>query len=199
MPPKDLFVHSKHMNDTNKQGSKPRFLREDWLEKADERIHARKNKGKPGLCRPEILRKTLKTQSFARAFKVRTLNQRQRQAVMLLSDFTSNYTNSQIAHQLEVTTATLWRWRNDPLFISELDKEITKRKTSLRREAYRHLFNKIRTGNYQAMKDYFKMTGDLKQQVEMTHIQEQLPEDALDAEIDRLSKELGIDLATVEE
>ena len=173
---------------------RPGFLRRDWEQKVAERARERARNSLLG--RPSgdhaVLEQTRLARKINLAYRVRTLSEKQRKAVMMLADFTHDYTKRYIANQCGVTTMALWFWRNDPLFISELDKEITRRKTVFRPEAYKHLFRRIRRGQWSAIKDYFKMTGDLKHQITVENI-EDMPKslDQLDQEIQQLQTQLG--------
>ena len=127
-----------------------------------------------------------------RLYKMQELDERQRKAIILLSDPMHTYSNRYIAYACGVTRQSLYNWRNDPLFIQELDKEITKRKTSMRTEAYRHVYRWIRQGNKPMIKFYLKMTGDLKEHIVHEQADSHKSNTELDAEIKSLSSELGI-------
>jgi hypothetical protein len=150
------------------------------------------------LKNPKVLKRTHDMRRFNAQFRVRTLNERQRKAILMLADFVHDYPKRYIAQAVGVSVVTLWAWRNDPLFIQELDREITRRKSAFRLEAYKHFFRRIRRGNKVAIRDYFKITGDLKHQVVIEN-KEEIPESALDEEIQRLQKELGVRGIEVEE
>jgi|SRR3990172_5126869 len=180
------------------RGGSPNFLSADWEEEVMQRAKERKKSHKWGLyrgknlCDPTILERTHVNKRINIMYKVRELSDKQRRAILMLSDFMHDYPKRYIANQLDITTMTLWNWRNDPLFIAELDKELTKRKTAFRLEAYKHTFRRIRRGDRRVIRDYFKMTGDLKHMVDVKVEEVQTPNEDLDAEISRLTNELGI-------
>lgn len=128
-----------------------------------------------------------------RQLKTMILSDRQKIAIGFLSDFLNDWPEQYIAAQAMVSTQLLRKWRNDPFFLKALDLEIGKRRTVLRREAYQQLFKGIKKGDRKLLAMYFKMTGDLKDKVEITQeLPDEMPEEALDQEIGRLADELGI-------
>jgi len=138
-------------------------------------------------------KKVLEGAARARFFKVKILNEKQHKAIALLSDFINCWGPEYIAGQVGINIATLYNWRNDPFFIKELDKEITRRRSMFRMEAHRQLFKQIKKGKPRLLLAYLKMTGDFKEQLEITEkTPDDVSEDKLDEEIQRLQDELGI-------
>lgn len=123
----------------------------------------------------------------------RVLTERQRMAIHLMTDFVHNYTNDWIIKRLGIQAGEFYRWRNDPLFLRELDKEITRRRTFIRIHAFRNVHRAILRGDMKATWNYLKMSGDLKENIEVTDRtgERELSEAELEAEIGRLTKELA--------
>lgn len=129
------------------------------------------------------------------AAKIRSLTDKQRMAIDLLSDFVNCWSYQYVAEKVGVTMRRMNQWRNDSFFIKQLDIAITKKKTMMRREAFRHFFKRIKKGDARAIRDYFKMSGDLKENIVLEdHNLDSMPEAQLDLEIAKLSGELGIEL-----
>lgn len=123
-----------------------------------------------------------------------TLFPRQHRLLELLVDFENNYTTAQICEKLDITPQKYRRWRNDPIFQKALDREITKRSNQVRKEAYSHIFKRVRRGDIRTIFKYLQMTGDMKENLSIgdsDNIQDS-NEDDLQAEIDRLTNELGL-------
>jgi len=125
--------------------------------------------------------------------KPKILSDKQRMAIALMVDFVHNYTNEYVATRLDININTLGSWRNDPLFISEMDKEITRRKSFMRVHAFRNIHRAIARGSLKDSWQYLKLTGDLKENV--NHIidptgERELSDDELKREIAQLSKQL---------
>ena len=123
-----------------------------------------------------------------------TLISQQALAIDLLLDFHNNWSPDYIAEKCNISTRMLHKWRNDPIFLKELDKEITKRRTRMRLEAYRLLFKKIRFGNPKFLKMYLELTGDLKKHmvVEDETQDTNMEESDVDKELRKLRTELGM-------
>lgn len=127
--------------------------------------------------------------------KEREITHGQRIAINLLLDYHNRWPMEFVADQAGCTLTTLYRWKNHPRFLAELDREITKRRTYMRREAFFKFFDMIKRGEYRALRDYFKMTGDLREHAVKPDEPTQIDDDqALDSEIKRLADELGFDL-----
>ena len=127
---------------------------------------------------------------------MRKLTEKQQFAIKLMASFANPLTFTQIAKMLGVRRRVLFQWRSNQNFQRALDKEITKNKNVLRLEAYQQLFKKIRKGDGRALINYFKMTGDLSEKLDITMEDriEGLDENMLDAEIGRLTDELGLSI-----
>lgn len=91
------------------------------------------------------------------------LTDKQRMALHLLSDFVHNFTYEYIACKLNVPLSELSKWRNQPLFLRELDKEITRRMSFIRLHAFRNVNRAIMRGSMKDTWKYLQMTGDLKE------------------------------------
>lgn len=128
-------------------------------------------------------------------FKIKALSDKQKFAIHLMTDFTYNYTMKQIAKKIGTPYDTVLNWRRDPFFLQCLDNEITKLRTLPRLEAYRHLFRWVRIGDRRAIKEYLQLCGDLATNLRVKEERnfEDIPEEMVDAEIERLSKELGLE------
>ena len=161
------------------------------------RVARRRHKVWKRLTDPKVKEKSLREAQRARFFKVKILNEKQHKAIELLSDFMNCWSPLYICGQCEISLATLYKWRNDPFFLRELDKEITRRRTIFRLEAHRHLFRMIKRGKPRLLLAYLKMTGDFTQKVEITDKTnvDDMKESELDREIEQLSDELGISSA----
>jgi hypothetical protein len=123
-----------------------------------------------------------------------TITGKQSKAIELLLDFQNNWPPEYIAAQCGVSTRTIHNWRNDPIFLRTLDKEITSRRTRVRLEAFRMLFKKIKFGNAKFLKMYLELTGDLKQHIKIEDEQtvDSRSEGEVDKELDKLRAELGV-------
>lgn len=123
-----------------------------------------------------------------------TITEQQAKAILLLIDFEANYPPEYIAEQCGVAVRTYHTWRNDPVFMKELDHQITIRKSRLRLEAWRQVFKKIRAGNPKILLKYLEMLGDLKKNVVVEEAEAEVlgDEDDIDAELTKLKQELGI-------
>jgi hypothetical protein len=190
-PPK----REKH--DTSNNGILKQSRVKEIAESAEKRKEKLKSNRIKQLMKPEVREKALMNAAKARFFKVKVLNEKQLKAVTLMSDFMNDWSPEYICGQCSINLATLYNWRNDPFFIKALDKEITRRQTMFRLEAHRKLFKQIKKGNPRLLLAYLKMTGDMKERVEVTDGDnkkdlDSMNESQLDAEIQRLSDELGI-------
>lgn len=119
------------------------------------------------------------------------LSAKQHKAIQLLTDFMNNWSPDYIAGQCGVTVAMIHRWKHDPFFLYELDKEITRRKTTYRLEAYKQLFRMIKKPR--VLLAYLKMTGDFTEKIEIADKNvDELQENELDREINRIARELSV-------
>lgn len=182
--------------DTRNDGILP-LARVKEIEKSKEERKARlKAKRIKELMKPEVRKKALENAAKARFFKVTVLSEKQHKAINLMADFMNDWGPEYIAGQCNINIATLYNWRNDPFFIKALDKEITRRQTMFRLEAHRRLFKQIKKGNPRLLLAYLKMTGDFKEKLEVTDGDKKdldsMNETQLDAEIQRLTDELGL-------
>lgn len=164
------------------------FSRRDRLERRKQELYrAQHSKDAKQLSKAKA--------AFAREFRVKELNDKQRHAISLLVDFVNRWPDVYIARQVGVNIHTLRSWKNDPFFLGELDKEITRRKTFIRLKAFRNFFRLIDKGNLKATLAYFKMTGDLEELKPSGEVPGAGSSDAqLDKEIQRLQDELGLEV-----
>ena len=131
----------------------------------------------------------------ANQLRVREISDKQRHAITLMVDFSTVWTYRQIAEKVGCTVGTIRNWKNDPFFLKELDKEITKRKTFPRLKAFRQFFKRVQRGDLRALNMYFKMTGDIKEVIATEGANNTgMPDVDLDQEIQTLSDELGIEV-----
>jgi hypothetical protein len=178
---------------SNMEERKLSILSTSRLQQLDERAHDRKKR----IHRRSAYTKKLQSLAAIRNAqnKIKVLNEKQRHMIALLTDFTRQVNRDQVCEEVQITTNTYTKWRNDPFFLQELDKEISRRRTFPRLEAMRHVFRQVNRGNMRVIRDFLKMTGDYKEKVELTSVPvEELPEEQLDQEIERLSSELGIEV-----
>lgn len=127
-------------------------------------------------------------------FKPKVLSAKQRLAIHYLSDFTREFSYKWIATKINVQETKLLKWRNDPLFLRELDKELTRRITSVRVHAFRNVNRAVMRGSMKDTWKYLEMTGDLKKQVEFNDRtgEKELSDAELEQEIAKLSNQLTI-------
>lgn len=92
-------------------------------------------------------------------------NEKKKLAIELLTDFLHSLRDNQVASLVGIKPLTLRKWRHDPIFAKALNAEITRKKELLRLEAYRGWFRAIRAGDTKVIEKYFKMTGDLTEEV----------------------------------
>jgi hypothetical protein len=165
----------------------------EMAKSAEWRRARKKNRLTKQLLKPEVRAKAMAGLRRARFYQVKILNEKQHKAIALLADFINCWGPEYICGQAGINLATLYNWRNDPFFIKELDKEITRRRSMFRLEAHRQLFKRIKKGNPRLLLSYLKMTGDFKEQVEITEkTTDDKNETELDNEIQELQDELGI-------
>ena len=121
------------------------------------------------------------------------LSERQRMAIYLMSDFVHNFSYKYICTRLQIPESDLSKWRNDPLFIRELDKEINKRMTFLRVHAWRNVHRAVMRGSMKDTWKYLQMIGDLKERHEIVDRtgERELDDDELKNEISRLTTQLS--------
>lgn len=127
----------------------------------------------------------------------REISDKQRVAINLLLDWENQWPMEFIADQAGVSVPTLHRWKNTPRFLEELDREITKRRTYVRRDAFTKFFRAVKRGEPWAIKEYLKMTGDLNpnNKIEDNSRDDKTADANIDNEIRRLSDELGLDIS----
>lgn len=120
------------------------------------------------------------------------LNEVQREAVYLMADFVHNFSNQYIIKRLNIEPTTFYKWRNDPVFLRELDKEISRRKTFIRIHAWRNVHRAVSRGDMKATWNYLKMVGDLKEHVEVVDRtgEQEMDDEQLNQEIGRLNERL---------
>jgi len=123
----------------------------------------------------------------------KVLSEEQRMAIYLMTDFVHNFSYEYIAVRLNVSKETISKWRNDPFFIQQLDKELTRRRSFIRLHAFRNVHRAILRGDMKATWNYLKMSGDLKENINIVDRtgEHELSEHELEAEIARLSNNLA--------
>lgn len=150
--------------------------------------------------RAAVAREKVNTLRHNAFFVVKPLTPIQLKAIDLLSDFIADYSMQEVSDELGINNQRLQRWMNRPEFLKALNQELDKRKTILRREAFSKFFGYVQKGKYKALTDYFRMTGDLTNQLEVHHHDdgpqaEDLSDEQLDNEIQGLANELGLDIS----
>lgn len=121
------------------------------------------------------------------------LNDKQRMAIHLMTDFVHNFSNAYICERLAISKEQLYKWRNDPMFLRELDKEITRRRSFIRIHAFRNVHRAILRGDMKSTWNYLKMSGDLKENINVVDNtgEQELSDNELNQEIMRLTKQLA--------
>ena len=125
--------------------------------------------------------------------KPKILSDKQRMAIHYISDFAHNYSYTWIAAKLNVDISAISGWRNDPLFLRELDKEITRRRSFIRIHAFKNVHRAIMRGDMKATWNYLKMSGDLKENINIMEDrtgERELDDSQLKEEINKLQLEL---------
>lgn len=125
--------------------------------------------------------------------KSRILTEKQRMVIYLMTDFIHNFSNEFICERAQISKAEFYKLRNDPLFLRELDKEITRRKSFIRIHAFRNVHRAIMRGDMKSTWNYLKMSGDLKDNVNITDNtgEHELSDAELNQEVLRLTKQLA--------
>lgn len=119
----------------------------------------------------------------------------QREAILYLSDFSRNFTREFIAEKLRISVSTINKWMNTPLFIRQLDLEITRRRTFCHLYAMRNVNRAIMRGSMKDTWNYLKMIGVYKENVEIvdkTGEPSELTDEQLDTEIHSLNSKLTV-------
>ena len=121
------------------------------------------------------------------------LTDKQRTVIYLMTDFIHNFSNEYICERVQVSKVELYKWRNDPMFLRELDKEITRRRSFIRIHAFRNVHRAIMRGDMRSTWNYLKMSGDLKENINVTDNtgEHELNDAELNQEIMRLTKQLA--------
>lgn len=137
----------------------------------------------------------LKTKYMTKGSKL-TVTEKQKIAIALLCDFEHNWPIEYIAEKADCKPNTIHRWKNDPIFIKEMNVEITRRITQFRREAMKHVFNRVKRGDIRTIFKYLQMTGDMAENLNINQSDgaDAQTADQVQAEIDRLTDELGSQL-----
>jgi hypothetical protein len=110
-----------------------------------------------------------------------------------MTDFIHNFSNNYICERVQISKEELYKWRNDPMFLKELDKEITRRRSFIRIHAFRNVHRAILRGDMKSTWNYLKMSGDLKENINITDNtgEQELSDGELNQEILRLTKQLA--------
>lgn len=95
------------------------------------------------------------------------LSEKQRMVIYLMTDFVHNFSNEYICERANISKAEFYKLRNDPMFLNALDKEITRRRSFIRIHAFRNVHRAILRGDMKATWNYLKMSGDLKENVNL--------------------------------
>jgi hypothetical protein len=121
------------------------------------------------------------------------LSDKQRTVIYLMTDFIHNFSNNYICERVQISKEELYKWRNDPMFLKELDKEITRRRSFIRIHAFRNVHRAILRGDMKSTWNYLKMSGDLKENINITDNtgEQELSDGELNQEILRLTKQLA--------
>jgi len=129
----------------------------------------------------------------ASKLRPKILSDKQRMAIHLMTDFVHNFSYDWIAARLGVHLDTIYNWRNDPLFLRELDKEITRRRSFIRLHAFRNVHRAVIRGDMKATWNYLKMSGDLKENIEVIDRtgEHELSDNELNQEIVKLTQQLA--------
>lgn len=125
--------------------------------------------------------------------KPKILSDKQRTAIYLMTDFVHNFSNQYICERVGISKNELYKWRNDPMFLRELDKEITRRRSFIRIHAFRNVHRAILRGDMKSTWNYLKMSGDLKENINVIDStgEHELNDAELNEEILRLTKQLA--------
>lgn len=99
--------------------------------------------------------------------QTKILSDKQRMAIYFMTDFVHNFKYKWIAARVGVDLKTINTWRNDPLFMRELDKQIDRRTSYMRGHAWRNVFRRIALGDVKVSLEYLKGIGDLTSKVDM--------------------------------
>lgn len=121
------------------------------------------------------------------------LSDKQRTVIYLMTDFIHNFSNEYICERVQISKRELYAWRNDPMFLRELDKEITRKRSFIRIHAFRNVHRAIMRGDMRSTWNYLKMSGDLRENINVIDNtgEHELNDAELNAEILRLTKQLA--------
>lgn len=123
----------------------------------------------------------------------KVLSDKQRTAIYLMTDFVHNFSNEYICERVQVSKTEFYKWRSDPMFLRELDKEITRRRSYIRIHAFRNVHRAILRGDMRSTWNYLKMSGDLKENINVIDNtgEHELNDAELNEEIMKLTKQLA--------
>lgn len=126
--------------------------------------------------------------------KTKSLSDKQRVAIALMTDFVHNYSYEYIATRIGTDLQTITRWRNDPHFIREVDKEIRRRQNFILVHAFRNVNRAILRGSMKDTWQFLKMSGYLKDKVEIDRTGEsvEMSDEELQNEILNLREQLSV-------
>lgn len=98
----------------------------------------------------------------AHQLKPKVLDEKQVLAIHLLADIEKKPSYEYVANRIGVTITTIYNWLQTQLFLDGLNKEITRRHSSIRLHAFRNVARAVRRGSMKDTWKYLEMTGDLK-------------------------------------
>lgn len=124
--------------------------------------------------------------------QTRVIDDKQRLAINLMVDFVRARSYQSIADYIGVSVDQISNWRNDPVFLAALNKEITRRKSFIRLHAFRNVHRAVLRGDMKATWNYLKMSGDLKENIDLIDPtgETEMDDTQLEQEIATLSEKL---------
>lgn len=99
--------------------------------------------------------------------RTKILSDKQRMAIYYMTDFVHDFKYKWIAARIGVSIKLLNTWRNDPLFMRELDKQIDRRVSYMKGQAWRNVFRRVAAGDVKVSIEYLKGIGSLRNNVDV--------------------------------